>query len=68
MNIKALVKELLKREGKKRQIDVAQMTETVSVLSDWVYESDPDRESSSAITSTLNALWLNGKRRAKKKK
>lgn len=41
MKIKKLVKELCRIEGKKKQVDVAQMTEIVGHLSDILYNDIP---------------------------
>ena len=60
--IKQLVKELCKREGLKKQVDVAQISEIVGHLSDIVYEY------SSAVDFPLYMmLHKNGEKRAKKK-
>jgi hypothetical protein len=55
--IKALAKELAKREGKKKQVDIAQLTEVLGHLSDMVYED----------CKAMDILFNNGEKRAKKK-
>lgn len=55
--IKALAKELAKREGKRKQVDIAQITEILGHLSDIAYNDYWD----------LFVLAENGEKRAKKK-
>lgn len=57
--IKALAKEICKREGKKKQVDIAQVSEILGVLSDIVYDD---------FYHTLGLLFWNGHRRWKKRK
>lgn len=59
--IKGLALELTKREGKKKQVNIAQMSETLSVLSDMVFSS------AGWENDCIELLYRNGKRRAKKK-
>lgn len=58
-NITELRKELMKREGGKKEISVAQMSEVLSHLSDISYEE---------VADISYLLWKNGKRRARLKK
>lgn len=70
MNIKKLVKELCRREGKKKQVDVAQMTEVVGHLSDILF-SEVSLTVGIAISfedkTTLYELLKLGCKREKKK-
>lgn len=59
--IKGLVLEQCRREGKKKQIDIAQMKEATGVLSDIYYEQIEQGYSIDSI------LYINGQKRAKKK-
>jgi hypothetical protein len=54
--VKALVKELCKREGLKKQVDIAQMNEIVGHLSDIVTQSP--------MWKIESLLFRNGVRRA----
>lgn len=63
MRVRELIKELCKREGLKRQSDIAQVGELVGHLSDIVYEDGIDLLPS----SLMHYLYRNGKRRAKKR-
>jgi hypothetical protein len=56
MKIREVAIELTRREAKLKQVNIAQMSEIVAVLSDLVY-SQPE---------VIAALILNGKRRRKK--
>lgn len=64
MTIKALVKELCKREGLKKQMDVAQVSELVGHLSDMFFETEGAGEDKPSIS---NALFMNGQKRAARK-
>lgn len=55
--IKALAKELAKREGKRKQVDIAQISELLGHLSDMVYDD----------CKSMDILFNNGEKRAKKK-
>ena len=59
--IKGLAKELCLREGKKKQVNIAQMSETLGHLSDITYEQIQLGYSIATI------LYKNSKKRAKKK-
>lgn len=61
--INDVVEELCKREGKKRQVNVAQMAEIVGHLSDMFFEAF-----SSEDHALPTILILNGNKRAKAKK
>lgn len=55
--IKALAKELAKREGKRKQVDIAQISEILGHLSDILTENP----------SVWTLIVANGIKRAKKK-
>jgi len=57
MKIKQLIKALCKAEGKKKQVNIAQMTEIVGVLADHAFY-DPE---------VFVSLRLHGFKRAKKR-
>lgn len=57
--IKGLAKELCAREGKKKQVNIAQMSELIGVISDMVYMSE--------IDDFWSIFYDNGQKRAKKK-
>jgi hypothetical protein len=61
MKISELVKELVRREGKKKQVDRAQMSEIVGHLSDMMFEESYESH------PICFCLWNNGARRAKRK-
>lgn len=61
MRTRTLVLKLCKLEGKKKQIDVAQMTETVGHLADIVYATED-------LNPLITALHMLGKKRAAKVK
>lgn len=42
MTLKSLTRELCRREGKKKQVDIAQMSETLRNLFDIAYEQQFD--------------------------
>lgn len=60
--IKGLAKELCLREGKKRQIDIANMTEALANQSDIVVE-----QMKKYRIDIGGIIYLNGLKRAKKK-
>ena len=64
-SVNAITKELLKREGKKKQIDAAQMKETIGHLSDMFYANfvDPTGE----LDKMISSLVKNGEKRFKTK-
>jgi hypothetical protein len=57
--IKGLALELCRREKKKKQVDIAQMSEVLGVISDMVYMSK--------IDDFWSLFYDNGLKRAKKK-
>lgn len=67
--IKDIAIELTKREGKKKQVNIAQMNEIMAHLSDMVYEQYdnlgivPNME----LLILIVTFYKNGKRRAGKK-
>jgi hypothetical protein len=66
-----IVTELLRREGKKKQIDRAQMNEIVGHLSDLIYfqhENGSEMRYCENKNMIEEVLCMNGKRRAKRKK
>ena len=72
MTINKLVQELAKREGLKKQVDIAQMKEIVGHLSDMVYAELYDLNSPfvsmiNDMPTITSALYRNGEKRAKKK-
>lgn len=60
--IKALALELCRREKKKKQVDIAQMSETIGHLSDLLAAERSGMES-----KIFTCLYINGLKRAKKK-
>lgn len=60
MTIKNLAKLLTSKEGLKKQVSIADMTEILGHLSDLVFEEN-DRQ-----TGVYDALLVNGYKRAKK--
>lgn len=58
-----LVKELLKREGKRKQVDRAQMLETIGHLSDIFYEIWTDKD----LWETTEELFDLGRKRSAKR-
>lgn len=64
MTIKKLIKELCKREGLKKQVDIAQVTEIVGHLAEIVFE---ECEVSPGSIKVLEELVMLGQKRAKKK-
>lgn len=75
--VKSLAKELCKKEGLKKQVNIAQMTEIISVLSDYFFQETMPCTKSVAktistytIECTYSLLMVNGAKRflkAKKK-
>lgn len=65
MKINELVKEICKREGLKKSVDVAQVREIVGHISDIFLERSLNSEEALALS---NELYKNGVKRAKKKK
>lgn len=61
MTINKLVKELCKREGLKKQVDIAQIKEIVGHLAEILCDGEEGCELS-------NALFQLGEKRAKKRK
>jgi hypothetical protein len=64
MTVKALIKELCKREKLKKQVDIAQVTEIVGHLSDLLWE---ECKSGVAESKMLGSVLMNGKKREMKK-
>jgi hypothetical protein len=64
-NVSGLAKELAKREGKKKQVDIAQLTEMLGHLSDIIFEQIRFSDRSGELISQI--LYKNGSRRSKKK-
>jgi len=61
MTLTDLYKHIAKHEGKKSQVKIGDIREIVGIISDLVYGDDK------RSYETHRALWLNGKRRAKRK-
>ncbi len=59
MTIASIVKEVCKREGLKKQVQIAQVREIIAHLSDLSAEQDSE---------VAVALYKNGARRAKRRK
>jgi predicted house-cleaning noncanonical NTP pyrophosphatase (MazG superfamily) len=69
VTIKKLIAELCKREGLKKQVDVAQVTEIVGHLADILKEEwDAIDDDDIAELATFNKLIALAEKRAKKKK
>lgn len=66
MTIKQLAKELAKREGLKKQVDIAQIQELLGHLSDILFE-EFERDGD-ILGETSDCLYDNGAKRAKKRK
>lgn len=62
MTVKALIKELVKREGLKKKVDIAQVSEIVGHLSDLILGELTSGEPHSKI---LENLIKNGNKRFK---
>lgn len=60
--IKGLTLELCRREGKKKQVDIAQMSELLGHLSDIYFQSR-----NMPYPNITYVLYINGLKRAKKK-
>ena len=67
MTVKALIRELTLREGLRKKMDIAQVTEIVGHLSDLIFEEFQSKVDFSEI---LGKLLTNGSKRfvAKQKK
>jgi hypothetical protein len=65
--IKAVVQELSRREGLKKQVDIAQISELVGHLSDMSVENAEPQADGSIMCDLFEALIKNGVRRKKKK-
>lgn len=63
MTIKQLAVKLCKKEGKKKQVNVAQMHEVLGIVSDILHHEWEN----SVRLSVLSVLLNNGAKRAKKK-
>lgn len=59
MNLNQLAKEIAKREGKKKQTDIAQIKEIIGHLCDIFHEDES--------CDVINAFHAQGIKRAKKK-
>ena len=69
MRFKQLVKEICAREGLKKQVDVAQVSELLGHLADIAYEDYVNCERLMInADSVYNDLFLIGLKRSKKKK
>ncbi len=67
MTILKLRKELAKREGLKKQVDIAQLSEVLGHLSDMIWEqAGPQEEHEIYWTLSYNG-WKRAKKKAKKK-
>lgn len=66
MTIKTLAKLIAKHEGKKVQVNIAQINEILGVLSDLVYEKNINDKYTFA--QIFAAIYNNGEKRAKKSK
>lgn len=62
MTILSLAKELCRRDGKKKQVDIAQMKEILGMLSD-IFWSEP-----MGVVRLVQIFVESGMKRAKKKK
>jgi hypothetical protein len=62
MTPKKLIREIAKREGLRKQVDIAQLTEIIGHLSDLMHELDP--YAMSELVSQLQGL---GEKRAAKR-
>lgn len=58
INVTQIAREITKREGKKQQVNIAQASEVVAVLSDMLVTEDG--------VAMIYALIANGKRRARR--
>jgi hypothetical protein len=66
MTIKQLVKELCRREGLKKSMDVAQVTELVGHLADLIF-TEQSLQGPVSIPTIFKNLYELGKKRFKKK-
>jgi len=64
--IKGLALELCRREKKKKQVNIAQMSETLGHLSDILFENEEFMFDNYAF-DVVEVLHINGIKRAKKK-
>lgn len=62
---KEIANELASREGLKKQVNVAQLTEIVGHLSDMIYQQIRNGAGRGELISQI--LYKNGSRRAKRK-
>lgn len=70
MNMNKLAKEICKREGLKKQVDIAQVKEILGHVSDLMYETASPFLRDLPLPkkrSVLGSLFANGARRAKRK-
>lgn len=70
MTIKQLAVKLCKKEGKRKQVSIAQVNEILSILSDMIYAQFQKRgwRMDCSAKSAIDAcLYQNGKKRAFKK-
>lgn len=65
-NVSDIAKELAKREGKKKQVNIAQLSEQLGHLSDMIFEQIRSGLRSGDLISQI--LYKNGSRRAKVQK
>ena len=70
MTIKQLAKELCKREGKKKQVDIAQMTEVLGHLADILFCMDDIEyiDTNEALQDLGEKRFLRAEMLARKKK
>lgn len=66
MTIKQLAKEIAKREGLKKSVDIAQMQEILGHLSDILFEEF--EQDGDILGKTSDCLYDNGAKRAQKKR
>jgi hypothetical protein len=62
MTMNKLVMKVIKLEGKKKSVDIAQIREIIAILSDIMYEEAEDFSE-----GTFDLLVTNGEKRAEKK-
>jgi len=65
--IEKLIRELCKREGKKAQVNIAQMREIVGVLADVIYEAGLEDDQIGDCVQWHDMFETLGAKRAKKK-
>jgi len=68
MTFKQLVREVCKREGLRKHIDIAQITEILGHLSDLAYDDHVSGRTFLAPNTVQTTLVMVGSTRAKKKK